>query len=599
MEQDGDIVGRTIIVRGRNATMASASPTNNGGSIAKPIKKICIILISLIPAVALLSITNVIVAHMFVATAVLFPPKPKAASPSVVQGNNRSVKPKSSHKKYPPKVETKTVYISPTEEDLERIKQELESSDPLPPITTDDDSQRSAARVQTVVTSTETLLNQRDQDYEMAKKEIGDLAEAFASFVERLEQDTSRDVPTSAATAKHFEVQLTFLRSVLGRTALKDLDKQDLMHVFTVVMEDLRWLLRDEEEPSANAEKNALFYNVNNTLFTALIDETTSEVNVANSACHPLYLALEEGKPSIEFTPPPKTVTKKRKVKYTKPAATPMSSETARESDLYGLVENIKNILSRRDLSSIKLDEHEPLPNPIDDKGVDDIRSQILPMVNTIRKKWETLVAQELQMRDYWMGRIEAMKADSIPSNDDGGGPCASTDLVEGMVAGGLETLRRKGVLRSSLVHGVFTSLSNSPDMVLSVSDEMKKVVVEEVFPEIEDESDGGRASPPSTPGSSSWKLGKRSIFYAVDGPLLHHGIVGWIDTFVDAISGYNDHIDAMVDWAIGVEGVSVGTSMVDAFSKIVQKIPLPVEYVGRFKKAGILAGRARTLIEE
>eukprot|EP00579_Thalassiosira_antarctica_P011364 CAMPEP_0201919336 /NCGR_PEP_ID=MMETSP0903-20130614/8264_1 /ASSEMBLY_ACC=CAM_ASM_000552 /TAXON_ID=420261 /ORGANISM="Thalassiosira antarctica, Strain CCMP982" /LENGTH=578 /DNA_ID=CAMNT_0048455849 /DNA_START=22 /DNA_END=1758 /DNA_ORIENTATION=+ len=578
--------------------MAASPTTNNGGSIARPIKKICIILISLIPAVALLSITNVIIAHMFVATAVLFPPKPKAASPSVVQGNNRSVKPKSSVKKYPPKVETKTVYISPTAEDLERIKQELETADPLPPITTDDDSQRSAARVQTVITSTETLLNQRDQDYEMAKKEIGDLAESFASFVERLEQDTSRDVPTSAATAKHFGVQLTFLRSVLGRTSFKDLDRQDLMHVFTVVMEDLRWLL-SAEEPSADGEKNALFYNVNNTLFTALIDETTSEVNVTNSACHPLYLALDDGKASIEFTPPPKTVTKKPKVKYIKPAATPMSNETARESHLYGLVENIKNILSRRDLSSLKLDEHESLPNPIDDDGVDDIRLQILPMVNTIQKKWETLVAQELQMREYWMGRIEAMKTDSIPSSDDGGGPCATPDLVEGMVAGGLETLRRKGVLRSTLVHGVFTSLSDNPDMVLSVSDEMKKVVVEEVFPEIEDENDGGRVLPPPTPGSSSWKLGKRSIFYAVDGPLLHHGIVGWIDSFVDAISGYNDHIDAMVDWAIGDEEVSVGTSMVDAFSKIVRKIPFPVEYVRRFKKAGILAGRTRTLLEE
>ena len=43
--------------------------------------------------------------------------------------------------------------------------------------------------------------------------------------------------------------------------------------------------------------------------------------------------------------------------------------------------------------------------------------------------------------------------------------------------------------------------------------------------------------------------------------------MVGWIDYFVDAISGYNDHVDALLDYIVGDEGESVGTATAGTIS--------------------------------
>ena len=84
-----------------------------------------------------------------------------------------------------------------------------------------------------------------------------------------------------------------------------------------------------------------------------------------------------------------------------------------------------------------------------------------------------------------------------------------------------------------------------------------------------------------------------------VDGPLVHRGVAGWIDSFVDAISGYNDSVDAMIDWAVGDDGGSVGMSVANYFSKAMQKIPFPNTRVEQLKRSGILAGRARVILEK
>mmetsp|Transcript_13562 Transcript_13562/g.29489 ORF Transcript_13562/g.29489 Transcript_13562/m.29489 type:complete len:595 (+) Transcript_13562:34-1818(+) len=594
--------------------MAAASPTNVDGNTelppieelrAKPIKKICIILLSFIPAVALLSITNVILAHIFVATVVLFPPTANKAARS--SPPPEPIIPKKKKKMVPTKiVETKTVYVPPTQEDLDRIRQELESSDPLPPIIStenDNDNQRSAARVQSGITSMESLLIQRDEELDVATNEIDELSEAFASFIVRLEQDTSRrdGVSIDDETIKQVEVRLTSLRSLLGRTTFMDLDREDVMKIFMLAMKDLQWLL-GADEPSPDALKTALFLNANNSLLTTLMNEATSQVNVENSTCQTSYLALDEGKPSIEFTPP-KHVPKSPKVKNATPA-TPaaatvppaITEETARESDLYELVENVKHILSRRDLASVKLDENnESMPSPIGDEGVEDVRAKIFPVLYAIEKKWNSMIDQEGQIRKAWVGRTEALVASGANLGDGGGGGglCAYPELVEGMVARGLETLRSKGDLSSSFKRAAAEAFAEDLEMLDILNAQMKRIHV----PEIDYTSSDRGSSQPST---SSWKLGKKSISYVVDSPLLHRGVVGWIDYVVDTISGYNDHLDSLLDYIVGDEGgSSVGTSMADAISKIVRKIPFPVEYVGRFKKAGILAGRTRILLEE
>ena len=59
------------------------------------------------------------------------------------------------------------------------------------------------------------------------------------------------------------------------------------------------------------------------------------------------------------------------------------------------------------------------------------------------------------------------------------------------------------------------------------------------------------------------------------------------------------DTLDALIDWMMGDEGETVGTHVVQSFSKAMRMIPFPTEYVGRLKKSGIFAGRTRSLLEE
>eukprot|EP00581_Thalassiosira_minuscula_P010841 CAMPEP_0183728574 /NCGR_PEP_ID=MMETSP0737-20130205/28400_1 /TAXON_ID=385413 /ORGANISM="Thalassiosira miniscula, Strain CCMP1093" /LENGTH=617 /DNA_ID=CAMNT_0025960561 /DNA_START=38 /DNA_END=1891 /DNA_ORIENTATION=- len=609
--------------------------------VAKPIKKLLVIFLSFISAIALLSVTNLIVAHIFVASSLLFQqPQPQATVPpsntqNGVQPNNPPGKKKKKKKKKKapePKVETKIVYVSPTKEDLNRIRRELETSDPLPPASSEsvhndyEDNQRSASRVQLIVAATEQLMKQQQEQSDASQAalqtEMHELLESHAAFLQRFEHDTSsKPVMVEEDLALHFQDQLAFLRSVLGRTSLKDLSREDVRGMLNVAMEDLAWLLEplvDEEDE----EGLQFLSNANDTLLMALVEEDVAKAEVADteaaSTCPPSFLALDEGAPSAEFTPPTikkSAAKKKQKVaretapKQPSSVAPTIDNDTARESQLYDLVETIKHILSRRELSSLKLGESDPLPHPMDDRSVAQLRGELIPMVTTLAKKWDSVLNNERNIRNYWEGRFQYLMEEISSrhairdeySSGMGSGMCAPPPLIEGMIRGGFESLRRKGVLRSQLVHAAYTSMADDPERVLALSEEMKRVVVEEVF---EDEGEGGRISPlepePSQRGeSSSWKVGRKSIHYAVDGPLLHRGFVGWIDSFVDAISGYNDHVDSFVDWIIGEEGVSVGTTLANLLGRGVRKLPLDDEYAERIKRSGILSGRARVVLEE
>jgi hypothetical protein len=69
------------------------------------------------------------------------------------------------------------------------------------------------------------------------------------------------------------------------------------------------------------------------------------------------------------------------------------------------------------------------------------------------------------------------------------------------------------------------------------------------------------------------------------------------IDSFVDFISGYNDHVDEVFDYIMSRQGVSVGTATSDAISNLIRKVPLPE--LDRLRQSGILGGRVRSLVEE
>ena len=80
-----------------------------------PQKKLLLAVITFIPAFLLVSTLNYALTQLLVTKA------PKVATPKV-----------------PPKVITKTVYISPSEKDIANLRSELEKTDPLPPIAASD-----------------------------------------------------------------------------------------------------------------------------------------------------------------------------------------------------------------------------------------------------------------------------------------------------------------------------------------------------------------------------------------------------------------------------------------------------------------------------
>jgi hypothetical protein len=491
--------------------MASSNEVPPREFRATPIKKAFILIVSFIIAVALMYIVTVILAHLFVASAVLSrPPTPAMQSVSSPSHKPNDTK----RKKIPPtiKVERHTIYVPPTQEDLDRIRQELEASDPMPPVATDDDEQRSVALVQ-------SNLEQREIELEKAEKEIEELFVAFSSFVERLEHGTSKIA--TPIDELDLQARLTSLRAILGgRKYFKDMDMRDVTTLFSLAMEELRWLL-SEEEPSGDAQKTALFLNANNKLLETLVNGIKTTGTEDNHACQLSYLKLDEGKISNELIPPSKNAEKSLEA-----AAVPLF--TARESDLYGLLESIKQTLSQQE---------EPDPPVNNEELLEKIRSTIAPMVTSIEEKRQAALAEERLMRENWVRRMEALQASLKPGDDvendgEGGGElCASTDVITGMVTGGLEALRRRDDLRYALeVAALAAVVGESDEKISTLKEKMEKVHVPEIDYRVS-------TSPPFR--HSSWKVGKKSV----DVPMLHRGVVGWIDFFVDAISGYNGEI--------------------------------------------------------
>ena len=557
--------------------------TNNSGSTSKPIKKICIIFISFLLAVILISLTNIVLAHVFVATTILFPPKTTTDT-----NNNNNNSPSSKPKK---NIQTKTVYVPPTQEDLERIRQELETSDPLPQ---ENDNENTITHdVQSIIKSTETLLSKREKELSVAQSEIDELNDAYVSFEQRLTQDTTEHTKIEYdKIIKVLQDQVPSLRELLGRKTFIDLDQKELMELYDGALDDLSWLLKvDDMDEETKKQKSILFLNANDVLFQVLNAATSNSTTITAAAtCDNSYLDLDNVKASSEFANVKSSSTTKA---ADDTSSSHVTDDTARESDLYELVQNIKHILSRRDLAAaVKVDD--VLPSPISDVGVAEIRSTIIsPMARTIEEKRKAALIHEDEIRESWMGKIESLKASLISANgnkDDGGAAelCTSPNLVEDMVTRGIEAIRSKNNLRSTLESVALLAVGDDEETTAMLQSKLDEINV----PDIDYEGRGDRKPPTDAPSS------KRTLSYLVDGPLLHKGVVGWIDYFVDCISGYDDNIDGILDWVVGEEGKSVGNIVVDSFTKVVRQIPFPTEFFRKIRKSGILGGRTRSLIE-
>ncbi len=554
------------------------------------LKKLAVIILSFIPAFIALSIINVIftnVTYYYLSSGSSLSSSTSSANTERRGGNKK-------------KQVKKTVYVEPSNDDLQKLLIELEESEPLPVVHYDSNQGReSTKRAQTVIASLQSLMgyseSSADDDNNAASKDMDDLSEAYETFTTRFNED----IDQIAQGGKDAEIlALEHLPQFMKRKSLLDLDTKSMEVLFQNVIEDLHLLLKND----------VMLRNSNQTLMTLLNGggggikkkKQTSKTHVGS--CDSTYLDLGKGNPTselkdlliattaaaaagVETDSSTKTATR-AEVKDDDDAIT---EDTARQSDLYERIAYFKEILSRRDISS-----NTTVIDPIDEVGVAEVRSQVQAMALTLLKKRQAGIARDAELKQQSV-------QDGLSSQpDDGGGSammCASPTMVEKMVQQGLDSIRGQDDLQSTLITTVFSAIADESDDVefKQIMDALNKDMEEIGIPRIDykEKIFGEESEPGLTKNTSN----KKTLSYVIDGPILHRGVAGRIDSLVELISGYNDHVDELFDYIMSRQGVSVGTATADAVAAAIRKVPLPD--LERLTKSGILGGRIRSLLEE
>jgi len=540
-------------------------------------KKLAVIIVTFIPAFIGLSIINVIFTHAFVLSSYLFgttTTTTPAAGFGVIGGDSGNVAaiPKRA-KEQGSKKQVKTVYVPPTQQDLENILIELESSEPLPISSNNiiNNGESSVNRVKSAIASLQSLMEQKTDRDATALKDMDELTEAYESFVTRFEEDIAH---YHANEEEGTEVQLDYLPKFMKRKSLLDLDRGSMEDLFEDVLSDLNVLLKDD----------VILRNSNQALMKVLSSNESSD-NVASS-CDSTFLDLAEGKPTpeLEAVVAPKTTAAAAAVH--KPVIT---EDTARESDLYERIDSIKEILSRRELSGDK--------NPIDDEGVAGIRSQVAAVVSTLLENRKAALDASKEIQQHLLEETSLASIESSPEEDADNTMCASPVMVEKMVQRGLDSIRSQADLQSTLITTVFGVVADESEdddfkqIMVALDEEMSDIDVPRI--DFSKKSGGEEASKNMPPKSDK----RKTLSYVVDGPLLHQGLAGSIDSFVELISGYNDYVDEFFDYIMSRQGVSVGAATADSISNFMRKVSLPE--LEKLRQSGILGGRIRTLVEE
>lgn len=486
----------------------------------------------------------------------------------------------------------RTVYVAPTNQDFQNILVELESSEPLPDNSNsnnNNDGESSATkRVESIIQSLQSLLMEQRTTTaadRAAVNDIDDLTKAYESFIKRFQDDI-----TVAREKKEREedeeknklaTKLKYLSQFMKRKSLLDLDRHAMESLFHNVIHDLHELLKDD----------SIILRNSNQLLTRLLNGGKSPLK-SSSSCDAAFLDLANGNPTPELN-------------VVKAAAAPIyntiiTEETARESDLYERIVYIKKILSRRDISfdeSSSSSTTTTTTDPIDDEGVADLRSDLNAMAAILRQKRQGAFAHDKRVKK---GFLQKLLSSSQGDNTDGGASmCADPIMVETLVHRGLESIRGQADLESTLTATLFDIIvadeSNVGESQRKIDALTKKMEGFDV-PRIDYNKKKSRQEEEGESENKQRKKQKKSLSHIVDGPILHRGVAGLIDSFVELISGYNDHVDELFDYIMSKQGVSVGAAAANAIASIVRKVPLPE--LNRLTRSGILGGRRRSLME-
>eukprot|EP00986_Skeletonema_menzelii_P005279 scaffold1891_cov139-Skeletonema_menzelii.AAC.4 len=561
-----------------NSTGDDNSSPNSMSTLAQQLlhkpafKRLVVIIVTFIPAFLALSIINVIFTHVFVLSSYYFVGTTPHNAAVTTGSSWASSGSGDENIVAATQTKVKTVYVPPTEKDLEQLLIELESSEPLSSNNNLNHGESAIKRAQSAIDSLQSLMEQKTSGVDTAVKEMGELAEAYDSFVTRFEEDIAH----YRANHEQTETVLDYLPQFMKRNSLFDLDRVTMDDLFENVVADLNVLLKDD----------VILRNSNDALMKLLSSNKLGYKGA--SSCDSSFLDLAKGNPASELdiaiAPKQKIATANKQVEND----AIITQDTARESDLYERIDSIKDILSRRDLSGDK--------NPIDEEGVAAIRAEVAAMVLTLLKSREDGHATTKEITEHLIKETSLASNESNPEDDTDTALCASPVMVEKMVQRGLDSIRIQADLQSTLISTVFTVVADENEddelrqIMGALDKEMSDIDVQRI--DFNKKSSGDDENKNLPPKSDK----RKTLSYVVDGPLLHQGVAGSIDSFVELISGYNDYVDEFFDYIMSRQGVSVGTAASDGISNLVRKVPLPE--LEKLRRSGILGGRIRTLVD-
>ena len=261
----------------------------------------------------------------------------------------------------------------------------------------------------------------------------------------------------------------------------------------------------------------------------------------------------------------------------------------ARESDLFSFVGLVEEVLRDRTGRF----------SGIDADSTDDQLASVGPLTDTsaqMRLK-EAVNAQathhfdKIQKAEAKVAELEAdgenRQREKANSGDDEDKVCTTEKDVEYLMDEGLDALHRRKDLREELISALRLLYDERGEQFDSSAIDWSAAVASTL----------AQDAPKSTPhpdwtrAADSSYAHRGSVRTLIDTPTFHDA-VGKLDAVADALGGYNEGIDRIIDFIAGDErdGGSVSQTVKTAILNAAGKIPIPPQYYKWREKAGILA---------
>jgi hypothetical protein len=249
--------------------------------------------------------------------------------------------------------------------------------------------------------------------------------------------------------------------------------------------------------------------------------------------------------------------------------------EYASERDLRDLTQELQSGIEtyfHNNLESGAMDQ--TLEASVLEHILTDVKKEVSKQGQELEKSLNRLTIEFKEFVEEKQAQIDAYDPmEAIPTDEEIDSTCVTVDQVEEMIEYGLEMTSRGYELQESLVE-----------------------IVQELIQEDLKEGDlkqlpTSTSSPQDTNPPSTWVYSK-TVWSMVDNAMIPT-LIQKIDEGVEAISGYSELVDGIIDYVIGEEGdeESVGKVLERNFKSVLGQIHLPQEWFDMKEKAGILSG--------